>query len=75
MVQLLVGLLIGLVIGLLVGPVLRSWLAWREYSEASREAQLTEDVLRVMSRPSGSDDLDRDAPDLDRDAGENLRTG
>jgi hypothetical protein len=67
MVQLLVGLLIGLVLGLLVGPVLRSWLAWREYREASREAQLTEDVLKVMSLPSGDDP--------DRDTRETLRTG
>jgi uncharacterized protein YneF (UPF0154 family) len=61
MVQMLVGLLIGLVLGLLVGPVLRSWLAWREYTEASREAQLTDDVLRVMSRSTGDDDSAKDA--------------
>jgi hypothetical protein len=45
----LVGLLLGFVLGLLVGPMIRSWLAWREYTDASREARLTEDVLRHMS--------------------------
>jgi hypothetical protein len=51
----LIGLLLGIVIGLLIGPVLRSWLAWREYVEASREADLHEDVLRRMtgSAPPG----------------------
>jgi hypothetical protein len=52
----LIGLLIGIVIGLVIGPVLRSWLTWREYVEASREAQLHERVLRLMSEtPSPSD--------------------
>jgi hypothetical protein len=45
----LIGLLLGIVIGLAIGPLLRSWLAWREYVEASREARLTEDILRRMS--------------------------
>jgi hypothetical protein len=54
----LVGLLLGIVIGLLIGPLLRSWLAWREYVEASREAELHERLLGLMSGPppSGSDD-------------------
>jgi hypothetical protein len=47
----LTGLLLGIVIGLLIGPLLRSWLAWREYTEASREARLHEEVLRLMSEP------------------------
>jgi hypothetical protein len=45
-----IGLLLGIVIGLLIGPVLRSWLAWREYVEASREADLHEDLLQRMAR-------------------------
>lgn len=45
----LIGLLLGIVIGLVVGPLLRSWLAWREYIEASREARLQEEILRLMS--------------------------
>jgi hypothetical protein len=45
----LIGLLLGVVIGLVISPFLRSWLAWREYAEASREARLAEDLLRRMS--------------------------
>lgn len=43
--QFVAGLLIGVFLGLLVGPILRSWLAWREWVEASREADLTERFL------------------------------
>lgn len=43
------GLLIGFAVGLLVGPILRSWLAWREFVDAGREARLADDVLRHMS--------------------------
>jgi hypothetical protein len=46
-------LLIGFVIGLVVGPVIRSWVAWREYVVASREARLHEEVLRLMSGSPG----------------------
>ncbi|MGH2674966.1 MAG: hypothetical protein ACRDKA_08830 [Actinomycetota bacterium] len=46
---LLIGLLVGIAIGLLLGPVLRSWLTWREYFNASREARLQEEVLRRMA--------------------------
>jgi hypothetical protein len=45
----LFGLVIGIFIGLLVGPALRSWLAWREYVEAGREARLHEEILRRMA--------------------------
>jgi hypothetical protein len=45
----LTGLLLGIVIGLLLGPLVRSWLAWREYTEASREARLHDEVLRRMA--------------------------
>ena len=45
----LIGLLLGIIIGLAVGPILRSWLAWREYVDASREARLHEEALRLMS--------------------------
>ena len=44
----LIGLLLGIVIGLLIGPLLRSWLTWRQYVQASREARLAEDILRRM---------------------------
>jgi hypothetical protein len=45
----LIGLLLGIVIGLVLSPLLRSWLLWRQYVVASREARLAEDVLRRMS--------------------------
>lgn len=51
----IVGLVLGIVIGLLLGPLVRSWLAWREYVDASREARLTDDVIRFMSEPVDQD--------------------
>jgi hypothetical protein len=51
----LIGLLLGIVIGMVLGPLIRSWLTWRQYLDASREARLQEDVLRLMVRP-GSDE-------------------
>ncbi|MGH2654044.1 MAG: hypothetical protein ACRDHV_06805 [Actinomycetota bacterium] len=53
-VLVLFGLVIGILVGLLVGPALRSWLAWREYVEAGREARLHEEIMRRMGpdRPS-----------------------
>jgi hypothetical protein len=50
-----VGLLVGTALGLLGGPVLRSRLAWREWVEASREAELTERFLARLEgeRPPG----------------------
>lgn len=49
----LIGVLLGIVIGLVIGPLLRSWLAWKEFVGASREARLHEEVLRFLAR-SGS---------------------
>lgn len=46
--DLFVGLGFGLILGLLVGPVVRSLLIWREYTSASREANLVSDVLDRM---------------------------
>jgi hypothetical protein len=51
-VLVLFGLVIGILVGLLLGPALRSWLAWREYVEASREARLHEEILRRMAGPA-----------------------
>lgn len=61
------GLLIGFVLGLLMGPILRSWLLWREYAEASHEARLHEEALRRMGVPpspdeTGPSDRDRSPP-------------
>jgi hypothetical protein len=46
--DLLIGLALGLCVGMAVSPVLRAWLMWREWLEASREADLVGDVLRRM---------------------------
>lgn len=46
--DLFVGLGLGLVLGLLIGPVVRSWLIWREWVSASREANLVAEVLDRM---------------------------
>jgi hypothetical protein len=46
--DLLIGLILGLFLGLLVGPLVRSWLSWREWVSASREADLLGDVLDRM---------------------------
>jgi hypothetical protein len=55
--EFIVGLVIGVFLGLLLGPVLRSWLAWREWVEASREADLTERLLAHLEQGmSPSDD-------------------
>ena len=51
----LIGLAIGILLGLAIGPLFRSWLAWREYVDANREARLHEDVLRLMSDPAGKE--------------------
>jgi uncharacterized protein YneF (UPF0154 family) len=51
----LIGLLLGIVIGLVLGPLLRSWLTWRQYVEASREARLHEDALRLMVQARSDD--------------------
>jgi hypothetical protein len=46
------GLVLGVLLGILLGPVIRLWLTWREWAEASREARLTEAVLKRMdARP------------------------
>jgi hypothetical protein len=57
-----VGILIGIVIGLAVGPSIRSWISWREYVDASREARLHEEILRLMSGSTA----DRDSGDRSR---------
>jgi hypothetical protein len=43
--DLVVGLVLGLVIGLLVGPAFRSWLIFREWADASREAKLADRLV------------------------------
>jgi hypothetical protein len=40
--------LLGVVLGLALGPVVRSWIVWREYQAASREAWLADEALRRL---------------------------
>jgi hypothetical protein len=60
--DLVVGLLLGLVIGLLVGPAFRSWLIFREWTDASREAKLAD---RLVTRLEA--DAEEDAPSVPED--------
>jgi hypothetical protein len=46
--DLVVGIVLGLCLGLLVGPAIRSLQARREWVEASREARLTDRLLRRL---------------------------
>jgi hypothetical protein len=50
-----VGLLVGCCIGFLVGPAFRSWQAYREWSNASREVDLADRLLERMEMEIGAD--------------------
>jgi hypothetical protein len=61
--DLLVGLLIGCCLGLLLGPAFRAWQIHREYTDASREAGLADQLLDRMAldledRPDPTDAAD-----------------
>lgn len=60
---LVVGLVLGFFLGLLVGPLIRSWLSWREWTAASREADLMADVLDRMDTDRWTVPQDRDVED------------
>jgi hypothetical protein len=68
--DLLVGLVLGLCIGLLVAPAFRSWQSRREWIEASREAHLTERLLRKLE----VDDAGTSPPDDDEGAQDGRRS-
>lgn len=42
------GLVVGVFVGLALGPVIRSWLAWREWRDAARQASLTHEMVRLL---------------------------
>jgi hypothetical protein len=63
--DLLVGLLIGVAVGLVVGPVLRAWLTYLEWSESSREARLTDELISRFDRDLA--DLTDDEPASDEE--------
>jgi hypothetical protein len=46
------GLIVGVVSGFFLYPLFWSWVAWREYREASRRARRIDDVLTDMSPES-----------------------
>lgn len=69
--DLLVGILIGVAIGLLLGPLLRAWLTLVEWRAASREAELTDQLLGRLDRDlEGWPEADQPA----RDDGRTWRT-
>jgi hypothetical protein len=41
-------LILGFVLGLIASPVIRSWIVWREYREASRQAWLADETLKRL---------------------------
>ncbi|HEV2906301.1 MAG TPA: hypothetical protein VGZ50_03180 [Actinomycetota bacterium] len=46
------GLIVGVVAGFFSYPLFWSWIAWREYQQASRRARRIDDVLQEMTRRS-----------------------
>jgi hypothetical protein len=59
--ELVIGLVLGFLVGVLAAPVLRSWLSWREWVQASREADraareadLITEMLELMDADDGS---------------------
>jgi hypothetical protein len=52
----IVGLILGGFIGFLLGPVFRSWQAYREWVDASREARLADQLLERMEIDSDPDE-------------------
>jgi hypothetical protein len=53
--DLLVGLAIGGAIGFVAGPILRHRLAYREWRDASREADLADELLARLEELDGAD--------------------
>jgi hypothetical protein len=51
----IVGLLLGLCIGLLVAPAFRSWVTFREWTDASREAKLADRLLTKLETEAEED--------------------
>ncbi|MGH2691632.1 MAG: hypothetical protein ACRDHM_03930 [Actinomycetota bacterium] len=48
-------LILGFVLGLAAYPVIRSWIVWSEYRDASREAWLANETLRRLEQGDASD--------------------
>ncbi|HWL91543.1 MAG TPA: hypothetical protein VNP90_09300 [Actinomycetota bacterium] len=58
-----VGIVLGGFIGFLLGPVIRSWQAYREWSDASREARLADRLLERMELDADLDEGPRQVDD------------
>ena len=58
-----VGLVLGGITGVLVAPVIHTWLAHREWMEASREARLADRLLERMELDAGLDEGPREVDD------------
>jgi hypothetical protein len=54
------GLLVGVLLGLLAAPLLRAWVAWRAWTHASREAELS---ARIVARLAPDHDGDPLSPE------------
>jgi len=59
--DLVVGLVLGLFLGMLFGRPIRSWLAWQEWVNASREADLISREAYPLGRVLDSMEADRPA--------------
>jgi hypothetical protein len=58
-----VGLVLGGFIGFLVAPAIRSWQAYREWTDASREARLADRLLERMEIDADLDEEPEEADD------------
>ncbi len=66
--DLVAGLVIGAALGFLVGPFVRHRLAIREWTTASREARLTDDLLErlpTLAAPSGEEETSPEPTEVD----------
>lgn len=59
----MVTFILGLALGLIASPVIRSWIVWREYQAASRQAWLADETLRRLEDAAEPRDADERAPD------------
>jgi len=72
--DLIVGLLLGICIGVLVGPAFRSWQAYREWADASREVRLADRLLERMEIDADLDEQSVPSDGDDRPIGSAWRT-
>ena len=72
--DLIVGLLLGACIGVLVGPAFRSWQAYREWADASREVRLADRLLERMEIDADLDEQSVPSDGDDRPIGSAWRT-